>query len=129
MEILIDTNFIITCAKNKIDLISQLEDLFPGDKITIPKQVASELKKLLEKKGKVKDKQAIEISLKMLEKSKYFSPDLKTSNVDKGILEYLSKTYKSVLGTMDKELKERIKKGGFNVQFLRIKSKKKIEIV
>ncbi|MEK6873691.1 MAG: PIN domain-containing protein [Nanoarchaeota archaeon] len=128
MEIVIDTNFIITCMKNKIDLFSQLEDLFPGYKITVPKQVILELEKLLKKETKTKDKQAIEISLKMLKNSRYSSPDLKTDNVDKGILNYLDNTDKAVLGTMDRELKERAKKRNLNVKFLRIKSKKKIEI-
>lgn len=128
MEILIDTNFIITCSKNRIDLFSQLEDLFPGDKITIPKQVIFELGKLLEKNKNRKDKQAIEISLKVVETKKHLSPDLKTDNVDKGILEYLSKLDKSVLGTMDRELKQKARKISSNIQFLRIKARKKIEI-
>ncbi|OIO43178.1 hypothetical protein COU56_02045 [Candidatus Pacearchaeota archaeon CG10_big_fil_rev_8_21_14_0_10_31_9] len=129
MEIVIDTNFIITCMKNKVDLFLQLENLFPGDKIVVPKQVIWELEKLVDKTRKIKDRQAVEISLKMLKNNTYFSPDLKTNDVDKGILNYLKNSDKSVLGTMDRELKESIRKNKLNVRFLRIKSKKKIEIV
>ncbi len=129
MEILIDTNFIITCSKNKIDMFSQLQDLFPGDEIIIPKQIISELIKLLEKNKNRKDRQAIEISLKVVETKKHLSPDLKTDDVDKGILEYLSKLDKSVLGTMDKDLKKRIMARKLNVQFLRVKAKRVIELV
>jgi len=129
MEILIDTNFIITCSKNKIDMFSQLQDLFPGDKIIIPKQVISELRKLLGKNKNRKDKQAIEISLKMVETKKHLSPDLKTDDVVRGILEYLSKLDKSVLGTMDRELKQKAREIGSNIHFLRIKVGKRIEII
>lgn len=115
--------------KNKVDLFLQLENLFPGDKIVVPKQVIWELEKLVDKTRKIKDRQAVEISLKMLKNNTYFSPDLKTNDVDKGILNYLKNSDKSVLGTMDRELKESIRKNKLNVRFLRIKSKKKIEIV
>ena len=44
--ILIDTNFILTCLKQKIDLFSQFEVLLPGDEIVTLKSVIQELENL-----------------------------------------------------------------------------------
>ena len=44
MEAVLDTNFIVSCVKKKIDFISELENL--GFKIVLPKEIFQELKDL-----------------------------------------------------------------------------------
>ncbi len=64
MEVILDTNFVIYCIKEKIDFISQLKEM--GFQIVMPREVFQELKNLKTKTGtKRVDKESIDIALKM----------------------------------------------------------------
>ena len=52
MKILLDTNFILTCAKQKIDFF----DILQGKQILIPKQVIDEIKNVADSKQKLSAK-------------------------------------------------------------------------
>ena len=66
MKILLDTNFILECVKNKIDM-SDLE-IYGG--IIIPSQVYLELKGIIkDKRQKSKDKEISRLALDILEKT------------------------------------------------------------
>ncbi|MEK6850570.1 MAG: hypothetical protein AABX85_03270 [Nanoarchaeota archaeon] len=84
MEVLLDSNFIISCLKRKIDFISKLEE--KGFKILLPREVFQELKDL---KNKVshEDRLAIEIALKMFESKKVKKTTLGNKSVDLGLIE------------------------------------------
>ena len=84
MEVFLDSNFIISCLKRKIDFISELEG--KGFKILLPREVFQELKDL---KNKVshEDRSAIEIALKMFESKKMKKTTLGNKNVDQGLIE------------------------------------------
>jgi len=129
METLLDTNFLIECAKNKIDFFSQLNEDFPNYKITIPQEVIEELKKIKERDGKSTDKKAAELAIEIIKKNKrkISSPELNQKDVDEGIIKYLEKK-KTILGTNDKEMKKKIRDRKINSTFLRIIGKKKIEV-
>ena len=69
MEILLDTNFILTCVLQKIDFVELSEEMF-NEKLNwiLPKQVISELKKIendLKQKRKFRD--GAKLSLEILE--------------------------------------------------------------
>lgn len=129
MTILIDTNFLITCVKQKIDLFSELKKEFGNTTIIIPQQVLDELSKLIAKKTlNIKEKTAAKLSLDLIKKNLVFIIDIKTKNVDQGIVNYINsnKNENFYLATLDRNLKKRIKNR--KTKFLTIRNKKKIEI-
>jgi len=112
-EVVLDTNFIITCIKQKIDFFEDLE--YMGFRIIIPRQVIDELDKL---------NRALE--LKILEKYRehYKVVRFKKGYVDKGMIEYSKKNPKAVIATLDRDLKDKI----INRKMV-IREKKKLEII
>lgn len=110
MKILLDTNFVVSCVKNKIDFVSVADEI-TDEKIEwiIPFEVMEEIEKLANKQGeKMKDRQAAKIGLEMI---KVFSPtiiNIHNKNVDEGIKKYIEGK-DIVLATLDKNLKKKIK--------------------
>jgi rRNA-processing protein FCF1 len=125
MEILLDTNFILTCVKQKIDFFSIANDSI-GDKIKwlIPFEVLAELRDLsIRKDVKGADKDAAKLALELV---KLINPQIvsvKNKNVDQGIIDYI-KDKDIVLATLDKALKNKVKN-----KIMVIKDVKRVEIV
>jgi len=67
MEVLLDSNFIISCVKRKIDFVSELELL--GLKTLLPREVVQELKDL-RLNSKHDDRVAINVALEMFGNTK-----------------------------------------------------------
>ncbi len=120
-QVLLDTSFILTSIRNKIDFIEELT--FKGLNILIPKQVLQEIKKITESKKKLRFRDEAALALKILEQSKFKQIDLKGKNTDNGIVKY-SKENDVIVATLDQELKRNV--WG---QRLVIRGKKKLEIV
>lgn len=125
MKILLDTNFILACAKQKIDFASLADELFDENlEWIVPEEVLNELKEISEKKGeKVRDKDAAEVGLQIIKKTKLKEIKLKNKNVDAGIVNYLSGK-DIVLATLDKKLKSRV-----DNKIMTIRGKKSLEII
>ena len=122
-QVILDTNFILTAVKYKIDFLDGIK--FLGLTPIIPIQVINELKKIIKsskKRGKFKDH--AEIALKILQKKKIKKIDLKHDYVDKGILNYAKKDKAVIIATMDKELKNKIPN-----RKLIIRAMKRLELV
>ena len=113
MKVLLDTSFVLSAIRNKIDFLDRIENL--GLQAIVPTQVIVELE------GIAKTKQEAEIALKILKKVKVI--DLKTKNTDAGIIKY-AKNNKIVVATLDKEIKKKTKN-----QKLVIRAKKRLEIL
>lgn len=113
---LLDTNFILTCIKQKIDFSEELKLM--GLEILIPAQVIRELKNL-----KI---QEAEFALKFLEKNKndFKEIDIGKGNVDKQILNYVKDKSEIIVATLDRELKAKLE----NKKII-IRGKKKLEVV
>lgn len=111
MEILLDTNFILTCVLQKIDFVELSEEMF-NEKLNwiLPKQVISELKKIeKDLKQKRKFREGAKLSLEILETMNLKIVDLnKNPNIDIAIKDYISDK-PIVLATNDKGLKKRVK--------------------
>ena len=120
-QVLLDTNFILTCIRNKIDFFEDIK--FMGLKILIPKQVISEIERISESKKKLRFREEAKIALALLKKSKFTKIDLKNKNVDNGIAKY-AKEGSVTVATLDRELKQKIKG-----QKMVIRGKKKLEII
>jgi rRNA-processing protein FCF1 len=83
MEVIVDSSFIISCMKRKIDFISQLEEL--GLKVVIPREVLQEIKdlKAVATHG---DKAAIDLALQLVEKRKVKKVGIGTGKVDEHLI-------------------------------------------
>jgi len=127
MKVLLDTNFILTCVKEKIDFDSLANELI-DEKIEwiIPQDVLNELGYLKDKKGmKVEDRDAAKLSFEILQglKPKIIELEGKNPNVDIKIVNYLIDK-DIVLATMDRGLKGRIRN-----KILTVRGKRGLEFV
>ncbi len=126
-EIVVDTNFILTCVKQKIQMFEEFEELFGIYELAVGKQVLNELNKLNdEKELKMKDREASAVALKLLKHKKIKTIEFMAPSVDSGIVFYALKKPGIIIATLDRELKNRIKKNNKTAKFLTIKQKKKI---
>jgi rRNA-processing protein FCF1 len=127
MKILLDTNFILTCVKERIDFKEKVQDMLDEDiEWIVPQQVLNELGNLKDRKEiKRSDRDAAGLSFQILKELNPKIIDLgKNPNIDISIVNYiLDKNI--VLATLDKELKKRLKE---NNKVLTIRSKNYFEI-
>lgn len=85
MEVLLDTNFIISCIRMKIDFISKLNEM--GFKIVLPREVFQELKDLkVDEKTSRADRTAIDIAFSIFESEGLKKISLGGKNVDGGLI-------------------------------------------
>jgi len=111
MEILIDTNFILTCVKQKVDFLNLTEEIIDKEiKWAVPLEVKQELEKIVKQSGKkTKDRIAAETSLLVLKYNNFREIKLNNQNVDRGIVNYLRDKPEFILATLDRDLKKQIK--------------------
>lgn len=85
MEVLLDTNFIISCLVKRIDFLGELED--KGFRIKVPREVLDEMKDL-KNSGKIshEEKTMIPVALEMLEKKKIKKMKLGGGKVDEKLI-------------------------------------------
>ncbi|MEK6893208.1 MAG: hypothetical protein AABX07_03310 [Nanoarchaeota archaeon] len=83
MEVLLDSNFIIACVKEKIDFITQLEE--QGFKVSLPLEVYQELKDLKYKVSQA-DREAIKIAFEIFEKIGIKKTKLGNDAVDRELI-------------------------------------------
>jgi len=121
-QAVLDTNFILTCVKQKIDFFHDLA--LEGIQILIPKQVIKEIKNIASSKKKLHFREDAKLALKILDKKNFKQIDLKTEYVDKAIIQFAQENKKIIVATLDKELKDKIK----NPKLV-IRRKKKLEII
>jgi len=123
MRVLLDTNFILECVKNKIDL-SELE--IYGN-IILPVQVYSELQLIsLDSRQKEKDKKIARLALQIIEERRFDKTSLGNEKVDDGIVNYVRRNENIIVATLDKESKDRL--DGIS-KTLTIRNKKKIVLL
>ena len=125
MDILFDTNFLLSCIQHKVDFIAECERLFSQAVIIIPQEVIDELRMITTRKG-AKEKQAAFLLLKIIDK---FQKDRsihieksKSRGADDALLFFDAEDV--VIATFDKELKKRFVRAGF----LRIKGTSLVQI-
>ena len=122
MEVILDTNFILTCIKEKIDFLDAEE----FGELVLPLQVIEELEKLKEK-GKSRESENANLAVQIISKNKMKFKIIKLENefVDAGIKKY-AENKRVIVATLDKKLKKDLKG---NSKLLAIKSRKKLELV
>lgn len=110
-QILLDTNFIISCIKNNVDFFDHLDG--EGYSIIIPEQVLNELDKLKQ-----------ESALRLLAKNKFKEIPLTGKIVDNSIIAYAKKNPDIIIATLDKAMQKKIK----NRKMI-IRNRKRLEII
>jgi len=105
-SIILDTNFILSCIRKKIDFFHELKLL--GLKIIIPIQVIKELENLSEK-GNLKLREEAKLSVQILKKNSFDKVDLKIKNVDNGIVKFAKEHEDYIIATLDKGIQSKIK--------------------
>ncbi len=83
MEVFLDTNFIISCVKKRIDFIDEL--LMQGFRIIVPREVIQELKDLRLNVAHT-DRVAIDVALKMFIGKRIEKGKLGGKTVDEGLI-------------------------------------------
>jgi len=109
MQIILDTNFLIYCAKEKFDYIEELSNILNENyELVVPEQVVEEMKKLKgDKMKKVsrKDKMAADLALQILEKNKIKKVKAEGYNVDEAIVNLSKENKKNIVCTLDREIR------------------------
>ncbi len=117
-EVVIDTNFFMVPFQFNVDVIDELEKVLPSYKLTTPIFVINELKGL-KRNNKGKIRLNADLALKLANSSNIEIKDISLENnetVDDALLRV-----SEVLATNDIELKNRAKKRGITVAYLRQK--------
>ncbi len=120
-KVLVDTNFILGCVRNKLDFYEEL--LHKGHSVLIPKQVLLEIERIKNSSKSLKLKDEANLALKIIKSGDYEEVDCPGRYVDVGIKSYLKEKSGVVLGTMDKDLKKSVKN-----RKMVIRNKKKLEL-
>ena len=110
-KIVLDTSFILTAVRQKIDFFSWLEH--EGFKILVPEGVLKEL-----------DGLGAKLALNLLKRNKFETLDLPGKTVDSTIITYSKKNPSVVIATLDAGMKKKIKN-----PILLIRQRKKLEIL
>lgn len=114
LRCLLDTNFILTCVKQKIDFFEDIKLM--GIQIIIPQEVVAEIERLKTPEAKT--------ALALLQKNKFKKIEINKGHVDKKIISYLKDKPKIILATLDKELQSKVS----NPKMI-VRERKRLEII
>ena len=106
MKIILDTNFLIYCTKEKLDYVELISNLINENyDIVVPIKVIEELERLSIKAKKGKDKLAADLSLKILANNKIKKIKTSGKNVDDSIINLSKENKKNIVCTLDREMR------------------------
>lgn len=104
MEVLLDSSFIISCVKKRIDFLDELSNL--GFKPVLPREVMQEMKDLRAKKISREEREAIDIAFEMFEKTKIKKMSVGGRFADDGLIAHGKKGI--YIATLDREIKNKV---------------------
>jgi rRNA-processing protein FCF1 len=110
-KVILDTSFILTAVKQKIDFFEKLEA--EGMNIIVPEQAIRELAGL-----------GAKLELKILEKNRFHVFKTDGKDADNAIIRFAKKNPDAIVATLDAGLKKKIK----NPKMV-IRQRKKLEII
>ncbi len=105
MKVLLDTNFIVSCIKDRIDFLGQLEE--EGFQAVVPQEVFEELKDI-KKKVSHDSRIAIDVAFEMFEQRKVKKMKLGEKSVDLGLIKRGQEGY--YIATLDSGILNKVPK-------------------
>jgi rRNA-processing protein FCF1 len=109
IKVILDTNFLIYCAKHKLDYVEEIDELLSeGHEIVVPLQVVFELEKLRDdklKKVSGADKQAAGLAMQIIEFNKIKKIDIPGSTVDNALIKLAGENKKNIVATLDRGMR------------------------
>jgi len=121
-QVILDTNFILSCVKQKIDFFRDIPNM--SLEILISKQVIEEIKRVANSTKKLKFREDAKLAQVILEKNKFKEVDLRGKYVDKGLIKYAKENPRLIIATLDKDIKNKTTNSK-----LVIRGKKNLEII
>jgi len=110
MKIILDTNFLIYCAKNKLDYIEKISDLVNENyELVVPEQVIKELEGLKNdrlRKVSGKDKSACDLALQLIKVNNIKVIHPKGKNTDEAVMSLDKENTKNITATLDREMRK-----------------------
>ena len=105
MEVILDTNFIISCLMKRIDFLEELESM--GFKVKVPREVLQELKDLKRDNKTSREVRAmIDIAFQLFDGKKVKKMKLGGRTVDHGLIERGREGF--YIATLDKGIKVKV---------------------
>ena len=105
MEVLLDTNFIISCLVKRIDFLGELEG--KGFRVKVPREVLEEMKDLKNSgKASHEERAMIDVAFEMLGNKKIKKMKLGSGKVDEKLIEWGKKGV--YIATLDSGIKREI---------------------
>jgi rRNA-processing protein FCF1 len=134
MKILLDANFLIYCAKQKIDYMREIDEIMKyGYELFIVDKIMQELKNLRNKAKKARDRDSAKLALDILDnyinKNKVQVIKTKESkDGDRAMIDFVNqkKGEEISIATADKELKKKLKG---KARILTIRNKRYVELI
>lgn len=109
MLIILDTNFLIYCAANKLDYVEQISEMINENyELVVPVQVVNELKQLKAdryKKVSGKDKLAADLALQLINFYKIKKVKASGKTVDEAIINLSKEDEKNIVCTLDQGMR------------------------
>jgi rRNA-processing protein FCF1 len=121
IKVILDTNFLIYCAENKIDYVHEITQLMDeGHELVVPQQVENELNELYKKGEKFSDRQAAWLALKLIKANNVQIIRVPGRYADEAIINLMR--VGNIVATLDLELRKRLR----NSRVIVIQGKKKL---
>ena len=105
-QAILDTNFILTCVKQKIDFFRDIPNM--GLDILIPTQVIEEIKRVANSTKKLRFRDDAKLAQVILERNKFKEIDIRGKYVDKGLIKYAAEHPRLVVATLDRDIKNKV---------------------
>lgn len=121
-KVILDTSFILSAVKQKIDFFHELETT--GFKILIPDLVLREIETISKSNKNGSRGENAKLAMKIIKKGKYEKIKLPGKRVDESIIRLAKSDSEIVVATLDREIKNKIKNSK-----LVIRQRKRIEII
>jgi len=107
MQVLLDSSFIISCVRDRIDFLSQLEE--QGFTPVVPREVLQEMKDLrTSNRASREDRAAVDVALEMIEQKNVKKNSLGKGKVDDFLIERGQAGI--FIATLDNGIKKRVPK-------------------
>jgi len=105
-KVLLDTSFILSCIREKVDFFEWSENL--GFRIVVPSIILDELKKISITNKSSKLRGEAEFALRLIKSESYIALELKGRYADVGLISYLKKNPDVAVATLDREIKKSV---------------------